>query len=143
MGSALGPGGLTPADEGARFSSAAADAVRRSAPDTDTSPIPYDRKADLVVVTEPGPPDLAAATLWHADGVVHLAAQVSGTSAVIGPLVLPGVSSCLRCGDLHRADRDSSWPAMAVQLTRSDSPTMRSSSASASQATSAMSMIRY
>ena len=33
-----------------------------------------------------------------------------------GPLVIPGRTSCLRCADLHRTDRDPAWPALAVQL---------------------------
>ena len=28
----------------------------------------------------------------------------------------PGVTSCLRCADLHRSDRDAAWPAVAAQL---------------------------
>ena len=32
------------------------------------------------------------------------------------PLVIPGVTSCLRCADLHRSDRDAAWPAVAAQL---------------------------
>jgi hypothetical protein len=31
-------------------------------------------------------------------------------------LVLPGVTSCLDCADLHRSDRDAAWPALAAQL---------------------------
>jgi len=34
----------------------------------------------------------------------------------VGPLVLPGRSSCSRCHDLHRADRDPGWPSVAAQL---------------------------
>ncbi len=37
-------------------------------------------------------------------------------SGVVGPLVLPGFTSCLRCADLHRRDRDPAWPALSVQL---------------------------
>jgi hypothetical protein len=31
-------------------------------------------------------------------------------------LVVPGLTSCLRCADLHRLDRDPAWSALAVQL---------------------------
>jgi len=110
------PGGLTPSDEGRRFGIAAADAVRRAAPDVDTTPIPGDRKADLVMLTDPAPIDTTVATSLHLDGLAHLIAHVRGTQAVIGPLVVPGVTSCLRCADLHRTDRDPSWPVIAVQL---------------------------
>jgi hypothetical protein len=30
--------------------------------------------------------------------------------------VLPGRTGCLRCADLHRADRDPAWPVVAAQL---------------------------
>jgi hypothetical protein len=30
--------------------------------------------------------------------------------------VLPGRSSCRRCHDLHRTDRDPAWPSVAAQL---------------------------
>jgi hypothetical protein len=35
---------------------------------------------------------------------------------LVGPLVIPGVTSCLDCADLHRRDRDAAWPAVAAQL---------------------------
>lgn len=110
------PGGLAPSDEGRRFGAAAADAIRRAAPDVDTTPIPYDRRADLVVLTDPGPIDSAVRASLHLDGLAHLSAEVSGLRAIVGPLVLPGVTSCLRCADLHRTERDPAWPALAVQL---------------------------
>ena len=34
----------------------------------------------------------------------------------VGPLVIPGVTSCLRCFDFVQSDRDSSWPTVAAQL---------------------------
>jgi hypothetical protein len=110
------PGGLTPADEGRRFAIAAADAVRRAAPDVDTTPIPGDRAADLVILTDPAPVDPTVRSSLHLDGLAHLVATVDGVRSVVGPLVVPGVTSCLRCADLHRSDRDPCWPALAVQL---------------------------
>ena len=38
--------------------------------------------------------------------------------AVVGPLVLPGRSSCLSCAHRHRTDADPGWPAVARQLAR-------------------------
>lgn len=49
-------------------------------------------------------------------GVPHLAVRVRDGSGLVGPLVVPGVTSCLTCADMHRADRDSAWPALAAQL---------------------------
>lgn len=52
----------------------------------------------------------------HAARVPHLAVRTRDGSALVGPLVLPGRSSCLACADLHRSDRDAAWPAVAAQL---------------------------
>jgi hypothetical protein len=48
-------------------------------------------------------------------GIPHLMARVIETTGVVGPLVLPGTTSCLRCHDLHRADRDPAWPRILAQ----------------------------
>ena len=47
------------------------------------------------------------------------------------PLVLPGRGACLRCLDLHRADRDPAWPRVLAQLTGRASPTASEEAASA------------
>ncbi|MCF8551434.1 MAG: hypothetical protein K9G05_05065 [Candidatus Nanopelagicales bacterium] len=44
----------------------------------------------------------------------HVHVGIRHTRAVVGPLVVPGQSSCLRCVYLHRVDRDSSWPAQSI-----------------------------
>jgi hypothetical protein len=49
--------------------------------------------------------------------VPHLAAAASEAIGVVGPLVLPGGSACLRCLDLTRAERDPAWPLILAQLT--------------------------
>lgn len=46
----------------------------------------------------------------------HLLCEVRGEVGVVGPLVVPGTSPCLRCLDLARTDLDPGWPAIAVQL---------------------------
>jgi bacteriocin biosynthesis cyclodehydratase domain-containing protein len=48
--------------------------------------------------------------------VPHLAVVTTPDRVVIGPLVLPGRSPCLRCLDLHRRDRDPAWPQVVAQL---------------------------
>lgn len=52
----------------------------------------------------------------HAAGVAHLPVRVRDGCGLVGPLVLPGQTSCLSCADLHRTDRDAAWPAVAAQL---------------------------
>ncbi len=110
------PGGLAPKDEGERFARSAAAAAERAAPECDTGPLPARRLPDLVVLALDGPVDSDIRTALHAQGSSHLATQASGERAAVGPLVLPGLTSCLRCADLHRLDRDEAWPALAVQL---------------------------
>jgi bacteriocin biosynthesis cyclodehydratase domain-containing protein len=109
------PGGLLPADENRPRRMAAHDAVRRVAPATDTT-IGPDRRADLIVLCDPWPAEQLRAPL-HAARTPHLVATVRETTGVVGPLVLPGHTGCLRCIDLHRSDRDRAWPALLAQLT--------------------------
>jgi bacteriocin biosynthesis cyclodehydratase domain-containing protein len=52
----------------------------------------------------------------HSQGVAHLVVRVRDGTGLVGPLVIPGVTSCLGCADLHRSDRDAAWPAVAAQL---------------------------
>ncbi|HET7309994.1 MAG TPA: TOMM precursor leader peptide-binding protein [Mycobacteriales bacterium] len=47
----------------------------------------------------------------------HLLVHVRETSAFVGPLVLPGESTCWRCVQIARSDRDPAWPAITAQLT--------------------------
>jgi hypothetical protein len=51
--------------------------------------------------------------------VPHLALTVRDGVAVVGPLVPATGGPCLRCLDLHRTDRDPSWPRLAAQLAQS------------------------
>lgn len=46
----------------------------------------------------------------------HLPATVYGARAVVGPIVLPGQTSCLRCAYLHTVDADAMWPKVTLQL---------------------------
>lgn len=52
----------------------------------------------------------------HEARIAHLVVRVRDGSGLVGPLVIPGVTSCLVCADLHRSDRDAAWPALAAQL---------------------------
>ena len=46
----------------------------------------------------------------------HLAVSVREAIGIVGPLVQPGVTACLRCLDLARAERDPAWPLILAQL---------------------------
>ncbi|RBY74340.1 thiamine biosynthesis protein ThiF [Geodermatophilus sp. TF02-6] len=115
-------GGLGAADEGRPRAVAAADAVRRASPLTDLRPLPAGSGPDLVVLTRPWAASDPLAAQLGRQGVPHLVATVRGETGVVGPLVVPGVTSCLRCADLHRRDADPRWPALAAQLTAEDAP---------------------
>jgi bacteriocin biosynthesis cyclodehydratase domain-containing protein len=115
-------GGLTAADEGRPRTLAAADAVRRANPLTDLRPLPSGTPADVVVLTRPWAASDPLVAGIHRSGAAHLVATVRGETGVVGPFVLPGVTSCLRCADLHRRDADPQWPALAAQLTARTPP---------------------
>jgi hypothetical protein len=104
----VAPGGLTRHDVGRPRGPA----VSADLPDA------ADRQADSpdLVVLAPSAHtarDEAAGLLRL--GIPHLIARVIETTGVVGPLVLPGTTSCLRCHDLHRTDRDPAWPRVLVQ----------------------------
>lgn len=48
----------------------------------------------------------------------HLLLRGHDDGVLVGPYVHPGVGSCVRCGDLHRRDRDPDWPTVLHQLSR-------------------------
>jgi len=50
----------------------------------------------------------------------HLNVTVTEGIGVVGPLVLPGKTACLRCLDLTRAERDPAWPLVLAQLPGGD-----------------------
>jgi hypothetical protein len=71
---------------------------------------------DLVVLADNLVADPRVVRDLHAGGVAHLPVRVRDGVGLVGPLVIPGVTSCLECADLHRSDRDAAWPAVAAQL---------------------------
>ncbi len=114
------PGGLGAADVHRSRASGAADAIRRCSPEARTAALPPHRLPDLVVIGSTRPVESGLRAALHSAGLPHLVVGVRETTAVVGPLVLPGSTGCLRCADLHRADRDPSWPMVAAQLTGRD-----------------------
>lgn len=82
--------------------------------------------------TVPGP-DLVVAVPAHARGMAwsdplvasgtpHLWSHVRDGLAIVGPLVIPGETSCLRCQDLHRTDSDPAWPHLVLAWEQSRHP---------------------
>jgi len=72
--------------------------------------------ADLVVFSDYLVADPRLVRDLHIAGVPHLTVRVRDGTGLVGPLVIPGVTSCLSCADLHRTDHDGAWPALAAQL---------------------------
>ena len=112
----VGPAGFPAADVDRSRSTAAAEALRRAAPEVQTGAPPPGRRPELVVLAAAEPVDTELRNVLQGGRVPHLVVGVRETTAVVGPLVLPGRTSCLRCADLQRADRDPSWPVVAAQL---------------------------
>ena len=49
-------------------------------------------------------------------GVAHLAVTAEEAIGIVGPMVRPGQTSCLRCLHLTRSDLDPAWPLILAQL---------------------------
>jgi bacteriocin biosynthesis cyclodehydratase domain-containing protein len=60
--------------------------------------------------------DPLVATRLEVAGIPHLMVHAAEGGGVVGPLVVPGRTSCLRCVHLHNTDVDPCWPALAAQL---------------------------
>lgn len=71
---------------------------------------------DLVVLTDFLGVEPRLLRDLHDARVPHLQVRVRDGMGLVGPMVLPGLTSCLGCADLHRSDRDAAWPAVAAQL---------------------------
>lgn len=75
---------------------------------------------DLTVVATDAPEcDRAVTDTLLREDQPHLLLRGRDDGVVVGPYVHPGGSSCVRCGDLHRRDRDPDWPRVLHELSRS------------------------
>ncbi|WP_146900228.1 ThiF family adenylyltransferase [Cellulomonas aerilata] len=114
----LGAGGLSARDVGSPRAEAAARLLRDLVPEVRTSAAERTRP-DVVVSVEHAVADAARARAMMAAEVVHLSVVVREGDVLVGPLVRPGSSPCLRCLDLHRTAADPAWPVVAAQLAAS------------------------
>jgi bacteriocin biosynthesis cyclodehydratase domain-containing protein len=110
----LAPGGLCKTDLGSARGPAVAAAIARTAPEVNTSD---DDQAlpDLVVLTGTGPPDEMLIRCLMLNRIPHLAVRAAEAIGVVGPLVVPGKSACLRCIDMTKAAADPAWPRILAQ----------------------------
>jgi bacteriocin biosynthesis cyclodehydratase domain-containing protein len=109
------PAGLLPTDAQRPRGVAAAEAVRRVAPDVQIAPLRPARATFAVLVGFAAPATLTALS-YGSRRLAHLAVSIRDGTVVVGPLVRPGTSPCLNCLDLHRIDRDPAWRLVAAQL---------------------------
>ena len=58
-------------------------------------------------------PDIPEYSEPHSNPHLHIG--VLADRACVGPLVVPGRTSCLRCAHLHHRDADPAWPVVSVQ----------------------------
>jgi bacteriocin biosynthesis cyclodehydratase domain-containing protein len=114
----LAPGGLVAEDIGAPRAAGAARAVRRVAPE---ARVADDAARPPVLAVIAGLPDPQDVTDLMRSGVPHLAVRADEAIGVVGPLVTPGQTACLRCIDLAKAARDPAWPLILAQA-EGDSP---------------------
>ncbi len=106
------PAGLGAADIGTSRADAVARAVRRVAPEVRTAD-DRGRLPDLAVIC--GRPDPVLLDALMRDRVPHLVVRAEEAIGVVGPLVLPGRWTCLRCVDLSKAAHDPAWPRILAQ----------------------------
>ncbi len=107
--------GLRDADVGRPTMVAVAEALARAAPAVVVSE-PTRRRPDLAVVVGPEAADPVLSARLLARHQPHLAVTAHGGTGTVGPLVLPGRGSCLRCAERRRAADDPAWPRLAAQL---------------------------
>lgn len=108
-------GGLLPADAHRSRASAAADAVRRIAPEAVITPL---REGDATFVVRVGSRPGSALTTRgvRQRGAARLDVYLRDGLVVVGPLVPSTGGPCGGCLELHRRDRDSAWAVLAAQL---------------------------
>ncbi|MFF0577398.1 ThiF family adenylyltransferase [Streptosporangium saharense] len=117
------PGGLTPAQVGTSRQEGAIELARQLAPSVtawtgERAARLADgaRAPDLVVLAPVDPLDDMLVGELMARRIPHLLVTAYEGLGSVGPLVLPGRSTCLRCLDLTRRDRDPGWPVVSACL---------------------------
>ncbi len=73
-----------------------------------------DRRPDLAILV--GVQSAALVTGLATDRIPHLAVLASEAIGIVGPLVVPGRTTCIRCLDYVKAGKDPAWPLILAQL---------------------------
>jgi bacteriocin biosynthesis cyclodehydratase domain-containing protein len=77
---------------------------------------------DLTVLVDDHEPATDVLDRLMRAGLPHLVAGMRGDTGVVGPLVLPGATPCLRCVDLTRRQQDRQWAGVREQLSHPERP---------------------
>ncbi|MFD9965174.1 TOMM precursor leader peptide-binding protein [Amycolatopsis sp. NPDC058986] len=112
--------GFTETELGKPRRTALADVVHRVDARTRTTRLTSIRGPELVLLTDAVVPAPEVVDELMTAGTPHLPVRVRDGTGIVGPLVVPGRSSCLHCADLHRTDLEPCWPRVASQLIRHD-----------------------
>lgn len=73
-----------------------------------------DRRPDLAILV--GVQSAALVSGLATDRIPHLAVLASEAIGIVGPLVVPGRTTCVRCLDYVKAGNDPAWPLILAQL---------------------------
>lgn len=115
-GADLLPGGLLPEDLGRERHHAIGEAITRSAPSTAVTALGTTDRPSIVLLAEPADPASERVRMLMATGTPLLTVSIRERRGVVGPLVIPGESSCLECQDTVRRDLDRHWGVLKPQL---------------------------
>ena len=102
----------------APVAAAIADLLTRSGVRARREPPGAPARADLCVLVGYQQPDRVAELVRLRRP--HLSVLATEAIGVVGPLVRPGSTACLRCLDLTRAERDPAWPLLLAQAADRD-----------------------
>lgn len=107
--------GFLPSDVGLRRKAAIREVVQRVNPSA-TDGVPAGHAPDLAILTDSLVPAPELVRFLMHERQPHLLGGFRDGTGIVGPLVIPGRSSCLTCADLYRTDADPEWPSIAGQL---------------------------
>ncbi len=74
--------------------------------------------ADVLVIASTGEPARGPFVQAVQRRIPHVTVRLDEAVVRIGPFVIPGISACLGCEDLHRIDWDPAWAALLPQFGR-------------------------
>lgn len=75
-----------------------------------------------IVATDAAEPDRMLTDMLVQYRLPHLVLRIHPGRALVGPLVIPGRTACVRCLDLLRTASDPAWPIVACELSRISIP---------------------